>query len=141
MTQTIKSVISPTCRVCEKSVEEIFSAVLLQKHLTQYFQCLNCGYVQTGEPSWLEEAYNTPISDLDTGIMMRSFWHRNIASTIIYSLFNQKGQYLDYGAGYGVFVRLMRDVGFDFLGRINTLKICLLKGLNFWSQKTRKWSF
>ena len=72
MTQTIKSVISPTCRVCEKSVEEIFSTVLLQKHLTQYFQCLNCGYVQTGEPYWLEEAYKTSINDSDTGMMMRN---------------------------------------------------------------------
>jgi len=47
-------------------------------------------------------------------MMMRSLWHRNIASTLIYSLFDKKGRFLDFGGGYGVFVRLMRDVGFDF---------------------------
>jgi len=26
-------------------------------------------------------------------MMMRSFWHRNIAATLIYFLFNQKGQF------------------------------------------------
>ena len=63
-------------------VEALFSTVLLQKHPTQYFQCLNCGYVQTEEPYWMEEAYKASINDSDTGMMMRSFWHRNIAETI-----------------------------------------------------------
>lgn len=30
-------------------------------------------------------------------------------------LFGRSGRFVDYAGGYGVFVRLMRDVGFDFL--------------------------
>ena len=102
------------CRVCKMKVEDIFSTVLLQKHPTQYFQCLDCGYVQTEEPYWLEEAYKTSINDSDTGMIMRNLWFRNVAATTIFFLYDYKGKFLDYGGGYGVFVRLMRDVGFDF---------------------------
>ena len=112
-------------------VEALFSTVLLQKHPTQYFQCLNCGYVQTEEPYWMEEAYKASINDSDTGMMMRSFWHRNIAATLIYFLFNQKGQFLDYGGGYGVFVRLMRDVGYDFYWQDKHTENLFAKGFEF----------
>ena len=102
------------CRICTLSVSEVFSANLLKKYSVKYFQCSKCGYVQTEDPFWLEEAYNSSINDSDTGMMMRSFWNRNIAATMIYFLFEKKKKFLDYGGGYGVFVRLMRDVGFDF---------------------------
>ena len=102
------------CRICTKPVESIFSTVLLRKHMTRYFQCLDCGYVQTEDPHWLPEAYESSINDSDTGIIMRNLWLRNVATTLIYFFFDNKGRFLDYGSGYGVFVRLMRDVGFDF---------------------------
>ena len=73
-----------------------------------------CGYVQTEDPFWLEESYYSSINDSDTGMMMRNLWHMNVTTTLIYFLFNTKGQFLDYGGGYGVFVRLMRDIGFDY---------------------------
>ncbi len=114
VTQTKKSMISTTCRVCNKTVEAIFSTVLLQKHPAQFFKCSQCGYVQTEDPHWLEEAYESPINDSDTGMIMRNLWLRNVATTLIYFFFDNKGRFLDYGSGYGVFVRLMRDVGFDF---------------------------
>ena len=114
VTQTKESMISSTCRVGNKTVEAIFSTVLLQKHSAQFFKCSKCGYVQTEEPYWLEEAYKVSINDSDTGMMMRSFWHRNIAATLISFLFDKKSRFLDYGGGYGVFVRLMRVAGFNF---------------------------
>ncbi len=123
--------IPSVCRVCKMKVETLFSTVLLQKHPTQYFQCLNCGYVQTEEPYWLEEAYKASINDSDTGMMMRSFWHRNIAATLIYFLFDKKSKFLDYGGGYGVFVRLMRDVGFDFFWQDKHTENLFARGFEF----------
>ena len=123
--------ISTRCRVCNKTVEAIFSAVLLHKHSAQFFKCSQCGYVQTEEPYWLEEAYNVSINDSDTGMMMRSFWHRNIAATLIYFLFDKKSRVLDYGGGYGVFVRLMRDVGFDFFWQDKHTENLFARGFEF----------
>ena len=122
---------SIVCRVCKSSTEKLFSTIILQKFSVEYFQCPHCGYVQTESPFWFEEAYSNPINDVDTGLMMRSYWHRNIASTLIYILFNQRGKFLDYGAGYGVFVRLMRDIGFNFYWQDKHSENLFAKGLEF----------
>ena len=122
---------SIVCRICKSSTENLFSTIILQKFSVEYFQCPHCGYVQTESPFWLEEAYSRPINDVDTGLMMRSYWHRNVASTLIYILFNQRGKFLDYGGGYGVFVRLMRDIGFNFYWQDKHSENLFAKGLEF----------
>jgi hypothetical protein len=40
--------------------------------------------------------------------------YSNRLTILLYLIFGKNGKFLDYAAGYGVFVRLMRDVGFDF---------------------------
>ena len=122
---------STVCRICSIPVSEVFSSTLLKKYSVKYFQCSQCGYVQTEAPFWLEEAYITSINNSDTGIMMRSFWHRNIAATLIYFLFDKKSKFLDYGGGYGVFVRLMRDVGFDFFWQDKHTENLFARGFEF----------
>ena len=122
---------SIVCRICKSSTEKLFSTIILQKFSVEYFQCPHCGYVQTEFPFWLKEAYSRPINDVDTGLMMRSYWHRKVASTLIYILFNQRGKFLDYGAGYGVFVRLMRDIGFNFYWQDEHSENLFAKGLEF----------
>ena len=104
----------PICRVCKSTVSKIFSSNVLKKYSVEYFQCSRCEYIQTENPYWLEEAYNSPINVSDTGMIMRNLWCRNVAATTIFFLFDYKGKFLDYGGGYGVFVRMMRAVGFDF---------------------------
>jgi len=121
----------PACRICSAPVSEKFSSTLLNKYTIKYFQCSVCGYVQTEEPYWLQEAYDKPINDSDTGMMMRSFWNRNIAATMIYFLFDKKKIFLDYGGGYGVFVRLMRDVGFDFYWQDKHTENLFAQGFEF----------
>ncbi len=103
----------------------------MKKYSVKYFQCFQCGYVQTESPYWLDESYKNPINDVDTGLMMRSYWHRNVASTLIYIFFNHKGKFLDYGGGYGVFVRLMRDIGFDFYWYDKHTENLFAKGFEF----------
>ena len=126
-----KKMTKPVCRICSAPVSEKFSSTLLNKYTIKYFQCSICGYVQTEEPYWLQEAYDTPINESDTGMMMRSFWNRNIAATMIYFLFDKKKIFLDYGGGYGVFVRLMRDVGFDFYWQDKHTENLFAQGFEF----------
>jgi len=110
---------------------------LLKKYTVKYFQCSLCGYAQTEEPYWLKEAYDSPINDSYTGMMMGNLWHGNMTTTLI---FNKKGLFLDYDGGYRVFVRLVGDIGFDNNCRINTGKICLLKVLKILKLKIDKLS-
>jgi hypothetical protein len=96
-------------------VSELFDqATVLRKHEVKYFHCKECVFVQSETPYWLEEAYASAINSADTGILQRNLLHRGITSSIIELLFPKVELMLDYGAGHGIFVRLMRDAGFDF---------------------------
>jgi hypothetical protein len=46
--------------------------------------------------------------------MVRNLFFTKRLSIFLYLLFGKAGRYLDYAGGYGVFVRMMRDNGFDF---------------------------
>jgi hypothetical protein len=89
-------------------------AIVLRKYEISYFECSTCGFVQTEEPYWLEEAYSDSISHSDIGLLSRNLINLEFATTAIALFFSRKGKFLDYGGGYGLFVRLMRDKGFDF---------------------------
>lgn len=103
-----------SCNICNSEMNPIFTATLLNKYTVQYYQCPDCNYLCTENPFWLEESYQIPINFTDTGILVRNILYSKITSCILFLIFSQKKQYLDYGGGYGIFTRLMRDIGFDF---------------------------
>ncbi len=102
------------CKVCAGSMKEAFQHNVLNKHPARYFQCGACGFLQTEEPYWLKEAYSDAIASADTGLMQRNIYLAQVASLIFYRLFRGQGKFLDLAGGYGIFTRLMRDIGFDY---------------------------
>ena len=103
------------CPICAGSeTKEMFEAVVLKRYPAKYRFCEKCKFLFVEEPSWLKEAYKDPININDTGIMFRNIYLSKKASGLLYFLFKPSGKFLDYGGGYGIFTRLMRDVGFDF---------------------------
>lgn len=102
------------CKICESNSVHFAKSKVLNKYDVDYFQCQNCGFVQTEEPYWLADAYSNPIAGSDVGLVFRNIIFSKITSNIILSIFNHNGKFVDYGGGYGLFVRLMRDEGFDF---------------------------
>src|ERR1043166_4375917 len=105
---------SVPCRVCGESSSAFGKAVVLRRYPVQYFRCERCGFIQTEEPYWLNEAYASPIADIDIGVVSRGFTMAKTAASVILALFDCNRQFVDYGGGYGLFVRVMRDAGFDF---------------------------
>lgn len=103
------------CKVCQSKTKRYFETQILSKYLIAYFYCENCGFLQTDEPYWLDEAYNSSITVSDTGGLLRSLALAETCSVLIYFLFDKNARYLDYAGGYGIFTRRMRDIGFDFL--------------------------
>lgn len=102
------------CRICSKNSNFVHEVTLIKKYSVKYYHCPNCGFLQTEEPYWLDESYNSAIGIDDTGLMKRNILFSKITSVLISILFNRYNKFLDYAGGYGIFVRLMRDLGFDF---------------------------
>ncbi len=102
------------CKICDTTSEKIFKVKIMNKYDVSYFNCANCGFIQTEEPYWLNEAYKVSINLTDVGLLSRNFYFSKLTATILYYVFGKNTVCLDYAGGYGVFVRLMRDIGFDF---------------------------
>lgn len=102
------------CRLCNSNSNKIFSATIMFKYDVKYFNCPNCSLIQTESPFWLEEAYSESINSTDVGLLSRNIQFVEKVKTILYFFFDKNGKFLDYAGGYGIFTRLMRDLGFDF---------------------------
>lgn len=102
------------CKICNSTAKKFDNGLILNKYNIEYFQCTKCDFVQTEKPYWLEESYSDAISVSDTGVMSRNIHFSKLTTTLLSILVNKKGEFLDYGGGYGIFTRLMRDNGFDF---------------------------
>lgn len=103
-----------TCKICRQPAQSQFKAQVLGKYTVEYFACPHCGFLQTEDPYWLEEAYQSAINISDTGIVSRNISLRNSVTPLLLTLFGRNRQFLDFAGGYGLFIRLMRDAGFDF---------------------------
>lgn len=102
------------CRICNRSSDRLWSEVVLRKYQVEYYKCSNCGFIQTEDPYWLDEAYASAITSIDIGLMYRNLINVPITSAIINKFANPEGKFIDYGGGYGMFTRLMRDKGFEY---------------------------
>lgn len=100
------------CRVCGSPAPYVFSQPVLGRSV-RYFDCRACGYVQTETPDWLEEAYSRAINDVDTGIMIRNQLNVGRVIMTLFAMGRLQGRVIDHAGGYGILVRLLRDVGID----------------------------
>ena len=104
----------PKCPICAGARRAIFRSTILAKYRVAYWFCDQCRLLQTEHPYWLEEAYASPIADIDTGLVARNLLLSQRVAALLFLLFDKNGRYLDVAGGYGLFTRLMRDLGFDY---------------------------
>lgn len=77
-------------------------------------RCGECNWVGYYKPTWLSEAYKDPISPADTGVLQRNLTNSTNVEALLLDAKLHLASCLDMAGGYGIFVRLMRDRGFDF---------------------------
>jgi Methyltransferase domain len=100
------------CRLCGGKSTEKFHLRGLQGIDITYFECINCGSLQTQEPTWLPEAYKrSHLANADTGAAQRVFG--NHALVLIAAKVLRLQTILDFGGGDGLLCRLLRDRGLD----------------------------
>lgn len=102
------------CRVCAQSSAYLWPGNLLDLNIS-YYKCPSCHYVQTEQPYWLDRAYGRAINESDTGILARNYANSRIVLATLMSLGKTKGLVVDCAGGYGILVRLLRDMGVSAL--------------------------
>ena len=110
----IKNIVFMKCHICQNKTSVIFQTKILKKYDVSYHQCSSCRFIQTDDAFWLSEAYENIITSLDIGLINRNLYLQEQIPTIINTCFPEAKSMLDYGGGYGMFVRMMRDKGYDF---------------------------
>jgi hypothetical protein len=95
--------------------ELLFAKTVLNKYKVNYYRCLETGFIQTEVPYWLNESYSNVITSLDVGLTNRNLRYAKIVAKIIKKNFNSNSKFLDWGGGIGLFVRLMKDMGYDYI--------------------------
>jgi len=102
------------CNICRSVSAPFARGIILNKYDIQYYSCDQCGFIQTESPYWLEEAYSSAIAKSDIGLIGRNIKLSSFCAALIPMFYDAKTSFLDYGGGNGMFVRMMRDKGFDF---------------------------
>lgn len=101
------------CLICNSEVQNLMNDVVLEKHKINYFFCDNCKCIFTEKPYWLTEAYDDSITSTDTGIMNRNILICKSLMLIFNKNFNTNIKVVDYGGGFGILTRMLRDKGVD----------------------------
>ena len=120
-----------TCKICQQKMDDVFNALVLGKYKVSYYHCPQCGFLQTEDPYWLDEAYKDSINAADTGLLSRNIFFSKTTALLIYLLFDKDGVFLDYAGGFGVFTRLMRDIGFNFYWHDPMTQNLVAKGFEY----------
>ena len=103
-----------SCPICQSTLNYVFAAKVLRRYDVKYFYCGSCGLTKTEDPYWLEEAYQDAVAAADTGLVRRNLAISSRLAALLYYGFDPHGRYADIAGGYGLLVRVMRDIGFDF---------------------------
>jgi hypothetical protein len=123
------------CPLCGSEFNKCFTGKILNRHEVQYYQCTECNFLQTENPYWLAEAYSNVMNQEDTGMLKRNIRFSQLTSIIINSYFNQNALFVDYAGGYGIFTRLMRDLGYDYYWYDPFAQNILARGFEYQKEK------
>lgn len=104
------------CLLCGKYADLHFEERILRKYLSKFYYCNDCDYIFVSEPFWLNEAYAESISDEDTDRATRNVFNAIRITSILHFVLGAVpgSKFVDVAGGYGLFTRLMRDIGFDY---------------------------
>lgn len=104
------------CRLCRADSAFTFTAPLVTCAApVKYYACPRCGLLQTEVPTWIEDAHSDALAAADTGAIDRNLVQARVTAMLAALLrIGPDDRCLDFGAGHGVFVRMMRDIGLDF---------------------------
>jgi Methyltransferase domain len=103
---------SAECRACGTLLVSA-GRVVVRGQPADLSRCPSCGLHEFAHPVWLEAALSDPIADIDVGLASRCATLAHCTEAIIRAQGLGDRKHLDYGGGYGLLTRLLRDRGID----------------------------
>jgi hypothetical protein len=103
-----------TCPICKSSVHRLISVLIQGQINSKLYSCSNCEFAFYPEQNWISNSFSDELNYLDVGAVDRTLIAGDYLGVLLKSFKLQKGRFLDYGGGYGLLARIMRDRGFDF---------------------------
>lgn len=102
------------CKICDSRTTDFGETKVMGKYRASYRRCQRCGFIFVADPYWTSEAYTHAITATDMGTVSRTDRNSLLTKAVIDLFYHSSSRFLDYGAGYGMFVRRMRDLGYNF---------------------------
>lgn len=104
------------CRLCGASARFWNTKRLLDRYDVSYYLCGQCGSLETEQPYWLEVAYDVSGVGDDVGAAQRTIDVVLKTSALLDRIeIPRTAEHVDFGGGLGLFTRMMRDRGVNFL--------------------------
>ena len=94
-------------------MSEVFTAFIMSRHQVQFHFCEQCGLLRSERPWWLHEAYGSAIAETDCGLVARNVEIARLLRILLTLRMPSEGRLLDHAGGYGLLVRMLRDLGFE----------------------------
>jgi len=102
------------CKICTNPISDIGTAQVLGKYTARYVACGTCEVIYPEHPHWLEESYASAIANTDTGLVRRNISSALFVSILLKTIRGKGWRGVDYGGGYGMFTRILREKGHNF---------------------------
>jgi hypothetical protein len=102
------------CPICNTSSNGLFHVLVQGKKKVELNSCPHCEFAFYPEQNWINHSFSDELNSLDVGATDRTIIAADYLSVVLKSLKFANGRFLDYGGGYGLLSRIMRDRGFNF---------------------------
>jgi hypothetical protein len=103
-----------TCLICQGECEAKFQVQIQYKQFADLYSCAKCGFSFYPNQDWIKDSFSDELNSLDLGAVGRVLLASDFLTEFINSEKLTDAKFLDYGGGYGLQTRIMRDRGFNF---------------------------
>jgi hypothetical protein len=103
-----------TCPICKSSANGLFIMTIQAENQVELNSCSKCEFAFYPDQNWINQSFSDVLNSLDAGAADRTVIAADYLGVMLKSQKLSHGKFLDYGGGYGLLSRIMRDRGFNF---------------------------
>jgi hypothetical protein len=100
-----------SCPICKSQVVDFSTFTVRGEVSAEYKRCKTCKFIHAENPSWLEGSFTDALNSLDIGSVDRCNIVADFVEVLVNSLKVNHPKVLDWGGGYGLLTRILRDRG------------------------------